>query len=162
MTVAYYLILDHKRRKLLSSSPIMHATQPLQSPQDELAAADVAAQTAPSPLQMMQPTPTTSPASSQPSPVDGAAIVDPMFGMQQRGMEAMQRRWHLGIQSSMLPADMMLEIFRALRTLRASLAHRLPAPPPPPRNGPPSVRLEEWNPLCWLALLTGHGQLLLP
>lgn len=118
MTVAYYLILDHKRRKLLSSSPIMHATQPLQSPQDELAAADVAAQTAPSPLQMMQPTPTTSPASSQPSPVDGAAIVDPMFGMQQRGMEAMQRRWHLGIQSSMLPADMMLEIFRALRTLR--------------------------------------------
>ena len=27
MTVAYYLILDHKRRKMLGSSPIMHATQ---------------------------------------------------------------------------------------------------------------------------------------
>ena len=28
------------------------------------------------------------------------------------------RRWHLGVQSSMAPADMMLEIFRALRTLQ--------------------------------------------
>ena len=27
MTVAYYLILDHKRRRMLGSSPIMHATQ---------------------------------------------------------------------------------------------------------------------------------------
>ena len=27
MTVAYYLILDHKRRKMLGASPIMHATQ---------------------------------------------------------------------------------------------------------------------------------------
>jgi len=29
-----------------------------------------------------------------------------------------QRRWHLGVQSSLAPADMMLEIFRALRALR--------------------------------------------
>jgi len=28
------------------------------------------------------------------------------------------RRWHLGVQSSLSPADMMLEIFRTLRTLR--------------------------------------------
>jgi len=27
MTVAYYLILDHKRRKMLGASPVMHATQ---------------------------------------------------------------------------------------------------------------------------------------
>ena len=31
---------------------------------------------------------------------------------------ALQRRWHLGVQSSMPPADMMLEIFRALRALQ--------------------------------------------
>ncbi|EOD16382.1 hypothetical protein EMIHUDRAFT_356164 [Emiliania huxleyi CCMP1516] len=31
---------------------------------------------------------------------------------------AVQRRWHLGVQSSMSPADMMLEIFRALRVLQ--------------------------------------------
>ncbi|EOD13725.1 hypothetical protein EMIHUDRAFT_246661 [Emiliania huxleyi CCMP1516] len=37
----------------------------------------------------------------------------------QRGApEAVQRRWHLGVQSSMSPADMMLEIFRALRVLQ--------------------------------------------
>ena len=33
------------------------------------------------------------------------------------GEEASQRRWHLGVQSSLAPADMMLEIFRALRAL---------------------------------------------
>jgi len=30
----------------------------------------------------------------------------------------MQRRWHLGIQSTASPADMMLEIFRTLRVLQ--------------------------------------------
>merc|ERR1712139_14156 len=36
----------------------------------------------------------------------------------QRGPDTMQRKWHLGVQSSMAPADMMLEIFRALRALQ--------------------------------------------
>ena len=32
--------------------------------------------------------------------------------------DATARRWHLGVQSSLAPADMMLEIFRVLRVLR--------------------------------------------
>jgi len=82
MTVAYYLILDSKRRKLLNSSAIMHASQPVPPRSDEQS---------PSMLQPM-----ANPAA-------------------QRGGGG---KWQLGVQSSMPPADMMLEIFRALRTLQ--------------------------------------------
>ena len=121
MTVAYYLILDKKRRKLLSSSPIMHATQPPPPPQDDLNVANITGQLTFSQLQAMPPTLDTSPPPPQQlSSTEGGQISAPVLSMQQRGMEAMQRRWHLGVQSSMPPADMMLEIFRALRTLQAT------------------------------------------
>jgi len=102
MTVAYYLILDHKRRKMLGSSPIMHATQQLA--QQTLAAATENQHT-----------------SHEQQPMHG--IYSTQHGA--AGMsslkpesEAQQRRWHLGLQSSLPPADMMLEIFRALRALQ--------------------------------------------
>jgi len=105
MTVAYYLILDHKRRKMLGTSPIMHAT------------ASIAAQP-------LQPPPTGAGVAS-PAGVGGASramttpSAPPMSMVAQGGgSDAAQRRWHLGVQSSMAPADMMLEIFRALRTLQ--------------------------------------------
>merc|ERR1719198_1863078 len=47
-------------------------------------------------------------------PTGGQILPAPVMG----GAEALQRRWHLGVQSSMPPADMMLEILRALRALQ--------------------------------------------
>jgi len=109
MTVAYYLILDHKRRKMLGSSPIMHATQQQADAAAAVAAALVAAPTGgagPGGRGPLAPPPQQPPAGGPAMP-----LVPP-------GGEGAQRRWHLGVQSSMAPADMMLEIFRALRTLQ--------------------------------------------
>jgi len=103
MTVAYYLILDHKRRRMLGSSPIMHATQqPDPPPAPELA----------------------DPMSSPGTPLHGDPMsqmgspLAPLGGAPRGGADAMQQRWHLGVQSSLPPADMMLELFRALRALQ--------------------------------------------
>uniref|UniRef100_A0A7S4EX39 non-specific serine/threonine protein kinase n=1 Tax=Chrysotila carterae TaxID=13221 RepID=A0A7S4EX39_CHRCT len=102
MTVAYYLILDNKRRKLLSSSPIMHATQAAAASAQEQAAA------------------ASAPQIHIPASRHGMSALPPAvnYAAQRAAAEHLQRRWHLGVQSSMAPADMMLEIFRALRVLR--------------------------------------------
>ena len=115
MTVAYYLILDHKRRKMLGSSPVMHATQ--------MAAqltADGTVTQAPSAVPhgtcdtSSAQLPPGAPGTSRSTlPVLKIATASPTSGA-----DAMQRRWHLGVQSSLAPADMMLEIFRVLRALR--------------------------------------------
>ena len=123
MTVAYYLILDHKRRKMLGSSPVMHATQ---------MAAAMAAAAAPDPPpaadqmaadpQQQHAAHAAASSNRQPLTPRGAPAV-PMAPMmtssaQRGGADAANRRWHLGVQSSLAPADMMLEIFRVLRALR--------------------------------------------
>lgn len=137
MTVAYYLILDHKRRKMLGASPVMHATQlataasamhdqPLPLP---ASATDVAA-----PPPLMQPPPANQGA---PPGLPGAVrppLVPPLTtAAPKAGPDTVQRRWHLGVQSSLAPADMMLEIFRVLRALRFGdkRAHCCALPPPP-------------------------------
>jgi len=104
MTVAYYLILDNKRRKLLSASPIMHATHP--NPPANLE--EPAEPTAPQMRQDVSP------------PVLSTSVTSPTAipAMSRSGAEAAPRHWHLGVQSSMSPADMMLEIFRALKALQ--------------------------------------------
>ena len=110
MTVAYYLILDHKRRKMLGTSPIMHATASAQPPQHTGAAAAPPGTVA---------APAGAVGASRPSCAMTPAAAPPMSMVAQGGgADAAQRRWHLGVQSSMAPADMMLEIFRALRTLQ--------------------------------------------
>jgi len=113
MTVAYYLILDHKRRKMLGASPVMHARQqvahhampdaPEQAPDAQAAATSCGAAAGLPPPPGTFATLAGGGASGMPPTVRG---------------EAPSRRWHLGVQSSLAPADMMLEIFRALRALR--------------------------------------------
>jgi len=105
MTVAYYLILDSKRRKLLNSSAIMHASQPVPPRSDEQAPPQQPA-VAP-PADVGQPGLDASQSPSMLQPMANPAA--------QRGGGG---KWQLGVQSSMPPADMMLEIFRALRTLQ--------------------------------------------
>jgi len=114
MTVAYYLILDSKRRKLLSNSPIMHATQHNQANVEE-EVVELPPQQQPNAQQPQQPhfVPVEA-ATSQQGLVMSPSMNPAMGG----GAEMMQRPWQLGIQSSMPPADMMLEIFRALRALQ--------------------------------------------
>jgi 5'-AMP-activated protein kinase catalytic alpha subunit len=131
MTVAYYLILDHKRRKMLGDSPVMHATQMAGGAAGAAAEAAAAAggtvgeatPAVPAGVAMQQPSPPPPAAPQQPLVVganptlpstimSAAARPSPTHG------EAPHRRWHLGVQSSLAPADMMLEIFRALRHLR--------------------------------------------
>jgi len=56
--------------------------------------------------------------SSQPQQLAESAAMLAASSVQRGAPEAVQRRWHLGVQSSMSPADMMLEIFRALRVLQ--------------------------------------------
>jgi len=102
MTVAYYLILDSKRRRLLSSSAMMQSPGQL----------DVAAPPPP-PAAAAQPQPLI-----QPQQLAESAAMLAASSVQRGAPEAVQRRWHLGVQSSMSPADMMLEIFRALRVLQ--------------------------------------------
>ena len=143
MTVAYYLILDHKRRKMLGASPVMHATQ-----MAAMAAAAEAAQAEQQQQQqqqqqqaaaggLMADDAAAAAAQQQQQQQGGGAGANPLFAppvsnlqaqqqlaaMQQQQQQAppggaVARRWHLGVQSSLAPADMMLEIFRALRALR--------------------------------------------
>jgi len=141
MTVAYYLILDHKRRKMLGASPVMHATQmaahlvqgsvAVGAMEDASASGDTtdAAQQAAVAAQQQ-----AAATSGQPPALGGpnaAAAGQPPLPPPQHmtgalaaasggvgGPVAPQRRWHLGVQSSLSPADMMLEIFRTLRALR--------------------------------------------
>lgn len=112
MTVAYYLILDSKRRKLLSSSAIMHATHPVQPQREEQLDRSTA---------QPQSTPPQSPADAQQAAAD-APHTPMLLASQPSANPAAQRggvgKWQLGVQSSMPPADMMLEIFRALRALQ--------------------------------------------
>jgi len=123
MTVAYYLILDHKRRKMLGASPVMHAAQLLTAHALPQPTADGTMQPPPPPSTVGgaaggavgsgHPSP---PGPMPPLPGScGSAMMPPAL---RGGGEASQRRWHLGVQSSLAPADMMLEIFRALRALR--------------------------------------------
>jgi len=117
MTVAYYLILDNKRRKLLSNSPIMHATAPGQTAeQQQLAAAQEAQQQQQQQHRQQQQQQDPSPSALAPSPP--TSMVGGSQAGQRAAADSMLRRWHLGVQSAMAPADMMLEIFRALRALQ--------------------------------------------
>jgi len=125
MTVAYYLILDHKRRKMLGASPVMHATQMAAHlmPQATGGAAEMddggasgtteAAQQGAQQAASQQAAAAAAAAGQPPPPGGGALTANPMGGQ-----PAPTRRWHLGVQSSLSPADMMLEIFRTLRALR--------------------------------------------
>jgi len=119
MTVAYYLILDHKRRKMLGSSPIMHATHTATA--GAAGVAGVPPEALPAPGQ--QPVTGQSPQGSQHVPMQMGATAQQQVAAlsvspQRPGGDAPPRRWHLGVQSSLPPADMMLEIFRALRALQ--------------------------------------------
>jgi len=138
MTVAYYLILDHKRRKMLGSSPVMQANQGrattqqqmLTQPQQQQQTPPVEQQKQPPVPPVPLPPPNQQQAGAQPSEVEQAN--EHIIGLVNSHMlppsqintarhgnaEALQRRWHLGVQSALPPADMMLEIFRALRTLK--------------------------------------------
>ena len=136
MTVAYYLILDNKRRKMLGSSPVMHATQQMPHAGAADAAQPVglegvdAGGAAAQPqqaaaVQQQQQHGGQPPAPMVAAPPWGgqqlpAALVGPAGGAAaaRPGSDGLPRRWHLGVQSSLAPADMMLEIFRALRVLR--------------------------------------------
>jgi len=117
MTVAYYLILDHKRRKMLGASPVMHAralTNPHAMPEaSEQSMAPATSSGSPGAVHS---------AGLPPTPVPMAPLASgctsTMPPTARGGVEAPSRRWHLGVQSSLAPADMMLEIFRALRALR--------------------------------------------
>ena len=123
MTVAYYLILDHKRRKMLSSSPIMHATT--QSPE---APHGMAVEGTPTGAGSQQGTPgsaanaaaspTAQPPLMPPLPPPAAPLPPAPSVLSAANADGVQRRWPLGVQSSVAPADLMLEIFRALRALR--------------------------------------------
>ena len=132
MTVAYYLILDHKRRKMLGASPVMHATQmagvdgssdSAMEPQSPLNAAAAAIQQQQAAAAQAQAA-TAAAAAALQSPLSPAAqaqqqqVLMGQMMAQAAQADATQRRWHLGVQSSLAPADMMLEIFRALRVLR--------------------------------------------
>ena len=131
MTVAYYLILDHKRRKMLGASPVMHATQmpgmvvegstdPAPDAASALNAAALAVQQQQQ-QQAAQAAATAAAAAAMQAPLSPQQQQQIMMGQMmaaQRDADATQRRWHLGVQSSLAPADMMLEIFRALRVLR--------------------------------------------
>mmetsp|Transcript_3714 Transcript_3714/g.11463 ORF Transcript_3714/g.11463 Transcript_3714/m.11463 type:complete len:446 (-) Transcript_3714:590-1927(-) len=99
MTVAYYLILDSKRRRLLTGSTMMQAPPNGEAP------------AAPAPAPLIQPL-------IQPQQLAENAAVLAAADVQRGAPDPMQRRWHLGIQSTASPADMMLEIFRTLRVLQ--------------------------------------------
>ena len=128
MTVAYYLILDHKRRKMLGASPVMHATQmaaqlpdaptDISGPETAVAQQQQAAAAQAVAQQQAAAASARQPPQPQGGPLSGARAA-PMISAGARGSaDASQRRWHLGVQSSLAPADMMLEIFRVLRALR--------------------------------------------
>ena len=114
MTVAYYLILDHKRRKMLGSSPIMHATQHpnAAAAQQQSAAHGITAEASPTP---QQPQPTGGqppPQSPQQAPHQTPPPQMPMqmqmaaqqhaqamsLTPQRPGGDPPARRWHLGVQ----------------------------------------------------------------
>ncbi|KAJ1624168.1 SNF1-related protein kinase [Pavlovales sp. CCMP2436] len=95
MTVAYYLVLDHKRQKILSQQTL--------DEQQAAAAAAHASTAAPSDGMLLE--------TAEPYLQDGAHL---RAGGADGG-ELGAKKWHLGVQSRMPPADMMLEIFRALR-----------------------------------------------
>jgi len=134
MTVAYYLILDHKRRKMLGASPVMHATQMAQQAQQQQAAQQAAHQAAQQQAQQQQQQHGAdgrdaqhqhqradgSPAHAHGSTLHRPPATPQMMSptAQRSATDPAQRRWHLGVQSSLAPADMMLEIFRVLRALR--------------------------------------------
>jgi 5'-AMP-activated protein kinase catalytic alpha subunit len=133
MTVAYYLILDSKRRRLLTGSNMMHAAPNGEAP------------VAPPPVSQVAPL-------IQPHQLSENLALLAAADVQRGTPDARQRRWHLGIQrcaagpglpchclrrctvcsdaradpplppasprSSASPADMMLEIFRTLRALQ--------------------------------------------
>jgi len=99
MTVAYYLILDSKRRRLLTGSNMMHA-----APNGEAAVS-------PPPASQVAPL-------IQPQQLSENLALLSAADVQRGSPDARQHRWHLGIQSSASPADMMLEIFRTLRALQ--------------------------------------------
>ena len=133
MTVAYYLILDNKRRKQLSTSPIMHATaasaaaaDPSQgSTPEQQALAQQAAP--PQPMAMppaMLPAPQLAQAARAPTRCSAAgtsacrhAAADARPPRPPPAAAARRPPSPLS-QSSMAPADMMLEIFRTLRVLQ--------------------------------------------
>jgi hypothetical protein len=202
MTVAYYLILDHKRRKMLGAcpdhtpshavhvaasrashvgargsrtlstlctlstlptrcprclrcrrclvsayaayaaherpwgvvgagaSPVMHATQLVDVSTGEAMAVgpDSAPEAQQTPQQAamaaqalaLAPAAGGHAAAAQQMGCGRSAMTAPMMSsaVQRSAADGTQRRWHLGVQSSLAPADMMLEIFRVLRTLR--------------------------------------------
>mmetsp|Transcript_34149 Transcript_34149/g.93912 ORF Transcript_34149/g.93912 Transcript_34149/m.93912 type:complete len:530 (-) Transcript_34149:392-1981(-) len=129
MTVAYYLILDHKRRKMLGSSPIMHATQQLAQQQPPAAAAPgVALDAAQQQVQAQQAQAHQAAQQAVQQAQQAAAAQQQQQAMQvvpspqgQPGpsrVPAPEKRWQLGVVSFLPPADMMLEIFRALRALQ--------------------------------------------
>ena len=146
MTVAYYLILDHKRRKMLGASPVMRPPPPnvllgttdgadgmppsemsaAEQQQQQQQAAEAAAQQAAAQqaaeAAAQQAAAQQAAAQQQQQGGFGPGAVG--FGAGASGLPnptggpTPARRWHLGVQSSLSPADMMLEIFRALRALR--------------------------------------------
>jgi len=132
MTVAYHLILDHKRRKMLGASPVMHATQ---MPIVDVSTGDAMAVGPDGAMEQQQQAETAAQQAAVAQQAAAAqhaqlptfqqqqqrsALVAPMMSsaVQRSGADGTQRRWHLGVQSSLAPADMMLQIFRVLRTLR--------------------------------------------
>ena len=138
MTVAYYLILDHKRRKMLGASPVLRAAQmgtqqqlQLQGAGGEMLESAVAggvadgAQHAAAAATGQPPPPAAHAAAAGQPPLPwpqqmggGGGMALSPAGSVGGAVAAPARRWHLGVQSSLSPADMMLEIFRTLRTLR--------------------------------------------
>jgi len=124
---------------MLGASPVMHATQmasllPQEPPAPDAAeghAADAAAAAAAAAAQQQQMAAvyaathqqaggqSAQQQQQQAMAVGGGLPFGQMGATAGRGVtDAMQRKWHLGVQSSLAPADMMLEIFRALRALR--------------------------------------------
>ena len=96
MTVAYYLILDHKRRKMLGTSPVMHsasgAAGPAVSAQHaELNAAAAEAISAERALAARQAPPSPKLAPTMSSEAQRSLAV--------AGGDPTQRRWHLGVQA---------------------------------------------------------------
>ncbi len=100
MTVAYYLILDHKRRKILGASPVMHpaAVHAAHIPSHAVQPHEIgsATQTAED-LSVWGPL-ATSPAWGSPA-VPTVQLQPANHQAVQRSVEeSVQRRWHLGVQ----------------------------------------------------------------
>jgi len=89
MTVAYYLVLDHKRQKILSQASLDGGNR-----------------------------------ATDAGPADAMLLeTDEAYGREGGGraegaaQAAMVKKWHLGVQSRLPPADMMIEVFRALKAI---------------------------------------------